>query len=235
MALKNGKKCLKYFSMMSKLLLNYILIKEDQDELKPNFIIKEMKLFISFILELIHLIMTELELSCFMNKNIYNAIESLTFNSTPRKINISWTKSTSIAYFMHIQYVSFKKINHDLQSTEIFSSTFFSLLILLSASLFFMISTENRLICMQEFTIQDQKKFKIKTIFEKNHQQRILKEKKLIFSKILHLKAIYLLSNYLDDSPLLDHFRQSFSKNYETKEPLKDITEESIDISQKDN
>lgn len=52
---------------------------------------------------------------------------------------------------------------------------------------------------------------------------------------MVHSKAIYLLSNYFDQSPLLNHFQQSFAKNFEAKKPLKDIPEESVDFSQKDN
>lgn len=57
----------------------------------------------------------------------------------------------------------------------------------------------------------------------------------MIFSKIVHSKAIYLLSNYFEQSPLLNHFQQSFTKNFEIKKPLKDIPEESVDFSQMDN
>lgn len=59
----------------------------------------------------------------------------------------------SIAYFMHIQYVTLKKINHEIQPKEIFSPTFFCLFVLLSSSLLFMISTENRLICIEEHSM----------------------------------------------------------------------------------
>lgn len=50
-----------------------------------------------------------------------------------------------------------------------------------------MLATENRLICMNEpYIIESQKHFKIKTIFEQNHLERIKKEKKFLFSKSLH-------------------------------------------------
>lgn len=49
--------------------------------MQQNPLFKDMKLFIAFIIELIDHIMSELELSGFMNKNVFNSIESLSFKS----------------------------------------------------------------------------------------------------------------------------------------------------------
>lgn len=89
---------------------------------------------------------------------------------------------------------------------------------------------------MEEHSMMnDQKRFKIKTIFEQNHIERVKKEKKHVFSKVIHAKAIYILGSYFEQSSLLNHFQQSFFKNFNAKKQLGDIPEESLDYSMRDN
>lgn len=158
-ALKNGKKCLRHFKFLGKLILNYIEQLEEEgtrvSDVSDLSIVDDMKSFLGFILKVVECILGELEFDSISRKQQFQQLEGLVFETPPRKINIGWAKSLFIAYFMHIQYVTLRKVNHEIHPKEIFSSTFFSLMVLMSASLLFMISTENRLICLEEHSMMN--------------------------------------------------------------------------------
>lgn len=138
------------------------------------------------------------------------------------KLEPDWIKNISIASFMHIEYITLEKISQQICFEEIFHQNFLSLLIMTSAAIQFTIATENRFICLENYAM-GANVFKIKSVFEKNHQQRIRKIKKFIFSEKLHQHAISLLQNRFRPNSLLTHLISSFEKNYQTNHCLENI------------
>lgn len=77
---------------------------------------------------------------------------------------------------------------------DIFTEDFLSLLITLACIIYFLIATENRLNIINNFQFtENNKNFKIKNIFEKNHYDKVRKMKKYIFSEFFHGKAVNIL------------------------------------------
>ena len=243
-ALNCGKICLNYFSLMIKEVKTLILSKrtdynfffEDFDEIK-NLLNTKLDLKQDFLnyFDLILEINEEVEigLNNFKQDNDSEISQKTCAKLAKIKIDykiipmkIEWVKTISIAYFMHMQYINLKKINHILKFKEIFSETFFSLIVMLTSTIYFMISTENRFNCLEQNSdFSPLNSFKIKMLFEKNHFQRIKKMKKFIFSKNLHSKSIYILENYFAENNLLVHLKNSYKKNYETNLELEEIPE----------
>ena len=94
---------------------------------------------------------------------------------------------------MHVEYSYLKKLNLSINFQEVFYEGFLSILISLTAVIYFMISTENRLYIILNNKIDDNKLFKIRSIFERNHFEKLRKMKRYVFSEILHAKSISLL------------------------------------------
>ena len=244
-ALNCGKICLNYFSLLVKEVRKLILSKrndfdfvfEEFDDIKELLKNKnDLKNDFLNYFDLILKINEEVEdgLNNFKGENDSEISQKVVGNLEKIKIDykiipmkIEWVKTISIAYFMHLQYINLKKINHILKFKEIFSETFFSLIVMLTSTIYFMISTENRFNCLEQNSdYSPLNSFKIKMLFEKNHFQRIKKMKRFIFSKNLHYKSIYLLNNYFSENNLLVHLKNSYKKNYETNLELEEIPEE---------
>ena len=142
-----------------------------------------------------------------------------------KKLKPKWIKKLSIVNFMHIEYVFLERLNLKISFDEIFSEGFLSILISLSCVIYFMISTENRFFLLQNNKLDRSKNFKIKSVFEKNHYEKLKKMKNFVFSELLHSKSIAILQNYFDDNSLLTHFTNSFLKNYQANLILENIQE----------
>lgn len=101
-----------------------------------------------------------------MERSQFDEFEKWNLEMKAKQFEEKWAQSISIAFFMHVQFIPLKKIRHQLQFSDIFSTKFHCLIVLLSSSLLFMISTENRLIYLDSEFHQNKQKFKIKSIFE---------------------------------------------------------------------
>lgn len=109
-------------------------------------------------------------------------LDSIVLAFKDKKLNPDWLSNISIANFMHVEYVPLKKINHTISFDEIYTEAFISLIVMLGATIYFMISTENRFICMDLPDNQNvPDTFKIKPVFEKTSFQKIRKTKKFNF------------------------------------------------------
>lgn len=127
---------------------------------------------------------------------------------------------------MHVEYSYLKKLSLSINFQEVFYEGFLSILISLTAVVYFMIATENRLYIILNNKIDDNKMFKIRSIFERNHFEKLRKMKRYVFSEILHAKSISLLQIYFKSNPILNHLTNSFMKNYQFNPKMDDIIEE---------
>ena len=69
----------------------------------------------------------------------------------------------NIGYFVHSKYLSLNKLHHTLTIEEIFSESFFSLLVLMVSCILFLLANETRIFCLSEIGTNDG--FKIRTLF----------------------------------------------------------------------
>lgn len=91
---------------------------------------------------------------------------------------------------MHVQYIPLSKIKGQMQLSDILSTEFLSLMVLLASTLLFTVSTESRQLLLEEELLGSRHQFKIKSIFEQNAMARIKRDKRFLFSKMVHQKAI---------------------------------------------
>ena len=63
-------------------------------------------------------------------------------------LNTPWMNNVNINNFMHIEYYSREKFMHNINIKEIFSEGFLSLVVMLNICIFFVLSTEQRILCM---------------------------------------------------------------------------------------
>lgn len=233
-SIKCGKRAIYYFSKMVT-NLNCIfteckknkdqegLILESNSELKNNF-----DEFFNFIIKMNNLVLSslkKLETNNFNLHNFFLEIHEIEKLLKKKSFKSPWMKNISIANFMHVEYFTYKKISHMITFNEIFTEGFLSLNLMLISTIYFMIATENRLICFKENDM-GKNNFKIKPIFEKTHFEKIKKTKKFIFSEKLHNFSVKLLKNYFEPNLLINHFVNSYSENYEKKMDLEKIIEE---------
>ena len=95
------------------------------------------------------------------------------------KLNPPWLENVSVANFMHVEYVPLSKIGHTISFGEVFTEAFLSLLLMLAGTVYFVVSTENRFLCLEGETLS-----KIKPVFEKTQLQKLRKEKTFMFRLI---------------------------------------------------
>lgn len=69
----------------------------------------------------------------------------------------------NLGYFVNQKYLSLNKLHHILTYEEIFSESFFSLLILMVSSNLYLLANEMRIYCINEIGNKDN--FKIKTLY----------------------------------------------------------------------
>lgn len=79
----------------------------------------------------------------------------------------------NMGYFVHSKYLSLNKIHHNLTIEEIFSESFFSLLVLMISCILFLLSNETRIYCINE--IGTSNNFKIRTVYQKTHVEKLKK------------------------------------------------------------
>lgn len=199
-ALNCGRKCLFYFTSLTNNVKNIFAedgklfnftfsnlsdinnAKFKNEGLEQDFLsILEEILQIN---EFIERIMTYFEQNNidYINKLNLSDLDGIALEPRLRKLNPDWLSNISIANFMHVEYVSLRKINHTISFEEIYTEAFLSLIVMLGATIYFMISTENRFLCMDTSTTQNTpSSFKIKPVFEKTSFQKIRKTKKFTF------------------------------------------------------
>lgn len=150
-------------------------------------------------------------------------LASLVPREIPKKLDVFWMGDVSIANFMHLEYTNFDVLNWDIQYNEFFSQTFLTFVVMLSSVVLFALSTENRFVLFDSFNTPRNNSFRIKSIFEKTHQQRVRKMKRFVFSDKVHSKAICLLDFFLCDNQLSAHLLNSYRKNYHSVKNLEEI------------
>lgn len=234
-SIKCGKRAVYYFSKMMT-NLNCIfqdckkkndqknLILKSNSELKNNF-----HEFFNLIIKMNNLVLSSLKYLEDDNFNLHDfflEIHEIEKLLKKKSFNSPWMKNISISNFMHVEYFTYTKISHMITFNEIFTEGFLSLNLMLISTIYFMLATENRLICFKENDINGKNNFKIKPVFEKTHFEKIKKTKKFIFSEKLHNFAVKLLKNYFEPNILINHFIRSYSENYEKKFDLDQILEE---------
>ena len=160
-----------------------------------------------------------------INSEKFKKFENFKINFISKKLKPKWIKKLSIINFMHIEYIYLKRLNLKISFFEIFSEGFLSILISLCCVIYFMISTENRFFLLLNNKKNKNSNFKIKSIFEKNHYEKLKKMKNFVFSELLHSKSILILQNYFFENSLLSHFTNSFLKNYQENLILENIEE----------
>jgi len=117
-----------------------------------------------------------------LSKAAFDNFDSIAPAMKERKLQPSWLQNISIANFMHVEYVSLQKINHTISFDEIYTEAFLSLVVMLASTIYFMVSTENRFVCMEVPSCDSTPtKRKIKPIFEKSNYQNIRKTKEFSF------------------------------------------------------
>lgn len=171
-AMKLGKKCLKYFKHLSLLIVAISKNTLTHKWMSRHKFWNEFEKFVNKVLQMVELIIDQLDINCFVGDHFFHSFHHITFSDMHPQLTTTWVKNTTIAYFMHIQYASLHKIKQEIKLKEIFSEAFFSLFVLLSSCILFMVATENRLICMEKCQEESfRNKFKIKSIFEESHFQ----------------------------------------------------------------
>lgn len=153
-------------------------------------------------------------------------LEKLAFKSHPSKIVLDSIKDFTIAHFMHIEYVTLESMTTQPSLSDLLQKELLSNLVSLCATVLFAIATENRFICLDSYGMGSSS-FKIKSVFEKNHQQRVKRIMRFSFSQRLHAQSITFLQAYFKNSPLLLHLTSSFEKNYGASHNLEDIVDSS--------
>lgn len=199
-ALSCGRKCLYYFTSLANNLKN-IFVNGDKlfnittstltdisrNKLKNNTLQHEFLTILEEILrinEFIEKILVYFEQNNIdgINKINLEDLNSFSLLFKEKKFNPDWLPNISIVNFMHVEYLSLKKINHTILFGEIYTETFLSLILMLGATIYFMISTENRFMCIELASNHNTtNNFKIKPIFEKTSFQNIRKTKKFNF------------------------------------------------------
>lgn len=149
-------------------------------------------------------------------------VDKVAFRTQPAKSDSDQFKNVTIANFMHIECVTLEKVSHQPALGDIFNEENFLNMVMAAATIMFAIATENRFICLENYAMGTAA-FKIKSVFEKNHQQRIKKIKRFVFSERVHAQSISLLHAYLKQSTLINHLTSSFEKNYQTNQMLENI------------
>ena len=196
-ALNCGKKCLRYFSSMINSLDN--ILKVNKNNFGSKFheffdvINKDLNLKnkfndfldfgkkIGFYLQNVLLSFDQKNSEFFQKDPFFNNIN---YEDVLKKENLKpiWLKKLTISNFMHVEFILWNKITEKVKFDDIFSEIFLSLIIMLSSTIFFMISTENRLLSINETNINQSNGNKIKSIFEKNILNELKKNKRFIFS-----------------------------------------------------
>ncbi len=159
----------------------------------------------------------EIDNLSYFSKEIFQELENLSKTLKKKIFDSFWMENISIANFMHVEYFSLSKISHDITFKDIFTQSFLSLNIMLAAAIYFMISTEQRLICVSSNDMNGNNQFKIKPVFERTHYEKVKKMKKFIFSEKLHDVSIKLLQNHFKVNRFISHLISSFIENYEKK------------------
>lgn len=155
----------------------------------------------------------------------FKKFEKLDIPVISKKLEPEWLDKITIGNFMHVEYVYIEKLNLPIMFEEIFSEGFISILICLISMIYFLISTENRFFLLEKNELSENKNFKIKAVFEKNHFEKLKKMKNFVFSEFLHAKIVYLLKSFFNINPLLTHLMSSFYNNYDTNLKLEKIVE----------
>lgn len=196
-ALNCGKKCLRYFSSLINSLNN--ILKDNKNNCGSKFhkffdvINKDLELKdkfngflvygkkLGFYLQNVLICFDQKNYEFFQKDPFFNNIN---FEDMLKKENLKpiWLKKITISNFMHVEFILWDKITEKIKFNDIFSEIFLSLIIMLSSTIFFMISTENRLLSINETHLNQNKGQKIKSIFEKNILNELKKNKRFIFS-----------------------------------------------------
>lgn len=199
-ALSCGRKCLFYFTTLCNNIKNIFIDdgtlfnfsfnkttklnsdKQDQKDLEKAFLnILDVILNINDFIErnLTYFEQNNIE---HINQLSSNDLDSISFDFLCKKFNPTWLSGISITNFLHSEYVSLKNIDHTITFDEMYTEAFLSLIIMLSSTIYFMVATENRFICLETFSNENtQAGFKIKPVFEKTNFQKIRKTKKFGF------------------------------------------------------
>jgi hypothetical protein len=237
-AINCGKKCLRFFSLLMNSLSKILNLNNNNLEVKicefvdvvnkDNNLKEKFNSFLDFVKKLSFylqnaLISFEQKNNEFFSKDPF--FGNMIFEGLLKKTNLvpPWLKKMNISNFMHVEFVYWEKLNEKVKFNDIFSEAFLSSLVMLVSTIFFMISTENRLYCIFETNLVENEKSKIKTIFERNFISELKKNKRFIFSRKLHELSITLLENYFEENDLTNHIINSFSLNYESVRSLEKI------------
>jgi hypothetical protein len=248
-AVKCGKKSLYYFSKMltnlhfvfnkANSVSENILQTQDKIKLGKNEELKkDFNDFFNSTIKINNLILTSLKKLDRKEFNLHEffvQIHEIEKSLQKRVFKSNWMKNISIGNFMHVEFFTLKKISHEITFNEIFTEGFLSLIIMLVSTVYFMLSTENRIICFRENEINGKSQFKIKPIFEKTHLEKLKKTKKFVFAEKLHGFALKLLKNYFEPNQLLNHISDSYCETYDKKLDLEKILEEDSFINQSYN
>lgn len=199
-ALSCGRKCLFYFTSLTNNIKNIFgtesrmfnitfsnLSENNKSKFKNIGLERDFVNILEEVLQINEFI--EKTLTCFEQNNVDYInrlnlcdLDSIVLAFKNKKLNPDWLSNISIANFMHVEYVPLKKINHTISFEEIYTEAFLSLIVMLGATIYFMISTENRFICLDAPSNSNTpNSFKIKPVFEKTSFQKIRKTKKFNF------------------------------------------------------
>lgn len=202
-ALNCGRKCLFYYTSLTNNIKNIFLsegkpfsftfgneMEVKHSKIKNVNLQQDFQSMLDEILQINEFI--EKVLICFEQNNVdyikklnLSDLDAAPLVMKDKKLAPEWLSNISISNFMHVEYVPFKKINHNISFDEIYTEAFLSLVIMLGATIYFMISTENRFLSLdlpvgQSTTVG----YKIKPVFEKTSFQKVRKTKKFNFRSV---------------------------------------------------
>lgn len=199
-ALNCGRKCLFYFTSLTNNIKNIFATEgrlfnftfsdvsnPKNDKFKNDSLEHDFQNILEEILRINEFV--EKVLNCFeqnnmdyINKLNLSDLDAIVPTVKDKKLDPDWLPNITIANFMHVEYVSLKKINHTISFEEIYTEAFLSLIVMLGATIYFMISTENRFMCIETQISQNTcSSFTIKPVFEKTNFQKIRKTKRFNF------------------------------------------------------
>lgn len=186
-ALKCGRKCIFFFTSLINNIKRIFVVKEKEEPSNPKRkenrnrkLIEEFNKTLSVLLKVNRFVETVLLHSErndteFLDNLDFSDFDDLFIEGREPKLQPEWLDSISVANFMHVEYVPLRKIDHNIDFEEISTESFLSLLLLLAATLYFMISTEKRLCGSND------NDFKIRPLFEQSQTQHIQKQKGFVF------------------------------------------------------
>lgn len=83
------------------------------------------------------------------------------------KLKPVWIEKINVSNFFNVEYILWDKLNQAIGYEDVFTDIFLSLIIMISSMILFLISRENRLVCiMENKKIQNSDVNKLKPIFE---------------------------------------------------------------------